>query len=162
MVFIILGSQKFQFDRLLKKVDELIEEGVITDSVFAQTGSSTYSPKNYESVPFLDKTNFEQVLGKSTVVISHGGTGAIIGAVKNKKKVLAVPRLACYGEHVDDHQLQILKQFDEMNIIEPCYDMKELGGKYKKLQNSEYVPYYSNTSNIVDSISEFLKKEFIF
>ena len=26
MIFVTLGSQKFQFDRLLKKIDELIDE----------------------------------------------------------------------------------------------------------------------------------------
>lgn len=29
MIFITLGSQKFQFDRLLKAIDDLIEKGVI-------------------------------------------------------------------------------------------------------------------------------------
>ena len=36
MIFITLGSQKFQFNRLLKKVDDLIESGVIKEEVFAQ------------------------------------------------------------------------------------------------------------------------------
>lgn len=48
MIFITLGSQKFQFDRLLKAVDELIERGIIQDEVFAQTGYSTYVPNNYK------------------------------------------------------------------------------------------------------------------
>ena len=30
MIFVTLGSQKFQFDRLLQKLDELVERGVIT------------------------------------------------------------------------------------------------------------------------------------
>ena len=51
---------------------------------------------------------------KANIVITHGGTGAIIGAVKKGKKVIAVPRLAKYGEHVDDHQLQLIKQFDDL------------------------------------------------
>lgn len=37
MIFITLGSQKFQFNRLLKAVDDLIENGIIQDEVFAQT-----------------------------------------------------------------------------------------------------------------------------
>ena len=46
MVFITLGSQKFQFNRLLRAVDELIEKKVIQEDVFAQTGYSDYEPKN--------------------------------------------------------------------------------------------------------------------
>ncbi len=47
MIFITLGSQKFQFNRLLKKIDNLIEIGVIQEEVFAQIGYSNYKPKNY-------------------------------------------------------------------------------------------------------------------
>ena len=40
MIFITLGSQKFQFNRLLKTVDELVERGIIKEEVFAQIGFS--------------------------------------------------------------------------------------------------------------------------
>lgn len=35
MIFITLGSQKFQFNRLLKAIDKLIEQGKIKEEVFA-------------------------------------------------------------------------------------------------------------------------------
>ena len=47
MIFITLGSQKFQFNRLLKEIDRLIETGVIKDEVFAQIGYSDYQPKHF-------------------------------------------------------------------------------------------------------------------
>lgn len=47
MIFITLGSQKFQFNRLLQAVDQLIEKSVIEDEVFAQIGYSDYQPKHY-------------------------------------------------------------------------------------------------------------------
>lgn len=59
-------------------------------------------------------------------MITHGGTGAIIGAVKKGKKVIAVPRLVKYGEHVDNHQMQIIKQFSEMNLIYGVLDCDRL------------------------------------
>ena len=58
MIFITLGSQKFQFNRLLKKVDELIGEGVVKDDVFAQIGASDYKPKNYAYKEFLSREEF--------------------------------------------------------------------------------------------------------
>lgn len=157
MIFITLGSQKFQFDRLLKKVDELIDAKIITDKVVAQTGASTYVPKNYEYVKFMDREAFAQTMDESSVVITHGGTGVIIGAVKKGKKVIAVPRLAKYGEHVDDHQLQLLKQFDELNIICACYEIEELGDMYEGLADRQFRPYVSNTHVIIDSIEEYLQ-----
>lgn len=85
MIFVTLGSQKFQFNRLLEAVDNLIINEVIKDKVFAQIGYSDYMPRNYEYKNFLDRDEFLQLEKKSDIIITHGGTGAIIGAVKNKK-----------------------------------------------------------------------------
>lgn len=156
MIFITTGSQKFQFNRLLKKVDELIADGTIKDKVFAQSGYSDYKPVNYEYKDFMSRDEFANKMGESTVVITHGGTGAIIGAVKKGKKVIAVPRLAKFGEHVDDHQLQLLTQFDEMNIICSCYDIEDLAGYITKIDSMEFNSYKSNTQVIMDDIEQFL------
>ena len=118
MIFVTLGSQKFQFNRLLKAVDELQTD----EKIFAQIGYSDYKPQNYTYKEFLDREEFAAWEEKADIVITHGGTGAIIGAVKKGKKVIAVPRLAKYGEHVDDHQIQLIKQFKDLNLIYSCMD----------------------------------------
>ena len=88
MIFITLGSQKFQFDRLLKEVDRLIADGVVQEKVFAQIGASEYLPQNYTYERFLDRQHFAQIMDQCDSVITHGGTGVIIGAVKKGKKVV--------------------------------------------------------------------------
>ncbi len=156
MIFITLGSQKFQFNRLLKKVDDLIEMEIIKEDVFAQIGSSDYEPKNYKYEYFLDRDTFASKIDACDTVITHGGTGVIISSVKKGKKVIAVPRLAKYGEHVDDHQIQLITQFKELNIIEPCFDVDELKEKYIKVKNNSYQKYISNTERIISSIERFI------
>lgn len=156
MIFVTLGSQKFQFNRLLIKIDELIEDSIIQEEVFAQKGVSDYEPKNYTAVDFVDRNQFAEKMEQARIVITHGGTGAIIGAVKKDNKVIAVPRLEKYGEHVDNHQLQLLEQFDEMGIICACYDVDKLGDCYKIVQEKEYRKYESNTDNIIASIEEYI------
>lgn len=157
MIFITLGSQKFQFNRILKKIDELIEKGIIKEEVFAQIGYSNYQPINYKYEDFLDREKFSKLMKSSTLVITHGGTGAIITAVKAGKKVVAVPRLSQYGEHVDDHQLQLLKQFDGMGIILPCYDIEELDKKIIEIERIKLNPYISNTQVILDDIEKYIE-----
>lgn len=157
MIFITLGSQKFQFNRLLKAIDKLIEQGKIKEEVFAQIGYSDYQPINYKYKQFLDRDEFTSMEGKADIVITHGGTGAIIGAVKKGKKVIAVPRLAKYGEHVDDHQLQLLKEFEDMNIIVACYDTEKLGDAYESIRDIKLQPYKSNQQTIISSIEKYLK-----
>lgn len=156
MIFVSVGSQKFQFNRLLEKLDELVTKNIIQEEIIAQTGVSSYVPKNYKSIPFLDREEFSQYVDQCTTMITHGGTGAIIGAVKKGKKVIAVPRLAQFQEHVDDHQLQLIHQFDELNLICPCYEMEELGNVYQNLSHMTFQPYVSNTKVIVESIDDYL------
>ena len=158
MIFVTLGSQKFQFDRLLVKLDELIEKGVITEEVMAQIGASTYTPKHFQYVNFMDRQEFADTTDKCNVVITHGGTGVIIGAVKKGKKVMAVPRLARFGEHVDDHQLQLLHQFDDLGIICACYDTEDLEKYVKEINTMTFRPYVSNTNVIIESIEEYLSE----
>lgn len=158
-IFITLGSQKFQFNRLLKAVDELCEKEIIkAQNVFAQIGYSDYIPKNYKYENFLDRDKFGMEMEKADIVVTHGGTGAIIGAVKLGKKVIAVPRLAKYGEHVDDHQLQLIKQFDDLNLIYSCKATEDLELALNTVRNTKYASYVSNTKNIIDSIEEFIKE----
>lgn len=160
MIFVTLGSQKFQFNRLLLAVDELVEKEVIKEKVLAQIGYSDYIPRNYDYEKFLDREEFDKQMGKSNLVITHSGTGAIMSAVNRGKKVIAVPRNALYGEHVDDHQLQILKQFEAMNIICACYDPKDLGKYIEEIERMSFIKYKSNTNVIIDNIDQYIKSVF--
>lgn len=158
MIFITLGSQKFQFNRLLKAVDELVCAGKIDGEIFAQTGYSDYKPENYAFKPFVDRDEFKNYTDKCDIFITHGGTGAIIGAVKKEKKVIAVARLAKYGEHVDDHQLQILEQFKELGLIYSCDDCEELEEALEYVKTHDFKKYESNTQTIIDDIERFIKE----
>lgn len=153
MIFVTLGSQKFQFNRLLKAVDELDTD----EEIFAQIGYSDYKPQNYKYKEFLDREEFAACEAKADIVITHGGTGAIIGAVKKGKKVIAVPRLVKYGEHVDDHQIQLIKQFKDLNLIYACVD-GDLQKALEVVKNTTYNEYKSNTNKIIKSLEEFIEQ----
>ncbi|EDP10482.1 PssE/Cps14G family polysaccharide biosynthesis glycosyltransferase [Amedibacillus dolichus] len=158
MIFITLGSQKFQFNRVLIKIDELVEKGLLKEQVFAQIGYSDYKPKFYEYKDFLDREDFFKKMELSNIVITHGGTGAIIGALKKEKKVIAIPRLAKYGEHVDDHQIQIINEFESLNLIEPVYNIDKLSDAINSILTRKYATYKSNTTNIINDIKKFLEE----
>lgn len=158
MIFVTLGSQKFQFNRLLQELDRLIGDNVLKEEVFAQIGYSDYLPKNYKYKDFLSREEFIDYEQNADYVITHGGTGAIIGAVKKGKKVIAVPRLARFGEHVDDHQMQLIGQFSEMKLIIPCYEIESLADAYFSVKNMETLEYKSNTAKYIEDIEKFLSE----
>lgn len=152
MIFVTLGSQKFQFNRLLEAVDKL----QIDEMIFAQVGYSDYKPQNYKYKKFMDRDEFENIMDNADIVITHGGTGVIIEAVKKKKKVIAVPRLEKYGEHVDDHQVQLIGQFKKLNLIYACEDM-DIKNALDVVKKTEYNEYKSNTDKIISSLENFIE-----
>ena len=157
MIFVTLGSQKFQFNRMLVEIDRLIDEGKIIDEVFAQIGASDYKPKNFEYKDFLTQDEFKDYMKKADLVITHAGTGAIVTALKNDKLVIASPRLARFGEHVDDHQIQLIDEFKELNFIEPVYEIDQLGEALELVKKNKYNKYISNTKTIINDIEKFIE-----
>lgn len=156
MIFVCTGTQVYQFNRLLEKIDELIHEGKITDEVFAQTGASTYIPKYYSFKPFLSSDEFKKYQAEASLIISHGGTGALIGASKLGKNIIAVPRLAKYGEHTDDHQLQIVEVLESEGYVRTVYDMSLLGKVIEDALSNPIRKVYARESNILPFIERYI------
>lgn len=158
MIFVTVGSQKFQFNRLLRKIDKLIAQGIIKEKVYAQIGVSDYNPQYFSYVDFMTQEEFSKNINNSDIIITHAGTGVIINALKKGKKVIAIPRLAKYGEHVDDHQIQLIKEFDEMNLLEPVYDLEKLELALQNVKIKKYNKYISNTDAIIEDIERFIEE----
>lgn len=160
MIFVCTGSQVYQFDRLLKKLDELIVDGTITESIFAQIGASTYLPQHYEYKPFLSSDEFKDYQNKASLIISHGGTGALVGASKLGKNIIAVPRLAKYGEHTDDHQLQIVDVLEKQGYVRTVYEMEDLGKTVTEAFANPIKKPYDRESNVIPIIDSKIREWF--
>ena len=109
MIFVTVGTHGQQFDRLLKKIDQLKGEQKISEEIFAQIGHSTFSPKNFSFKKFLSDSEFEKKVSQSSLVISHAGAGAIITSLKYAKGLVLVPRMQEFGEHTDSHQIDLAR-----------------------------------------------------
>lgn len=156
MIFVALGTQKFQLNRLLMKIDSLIEKGIIVDEVFAQIGESDYIPQRYEYEKFIGKEQFEEKISKCDILITHGGVGTIVAGLKRNKKVIVFPRLKKYGEHVDEHQLEIAKSFSQLNYVLECDDADDLEKVLCECEEKEFSQYVSQREVVVGTIQEFL------
>lgn len=158
MIFVTVGTQKFQFNRLIQTVDSLIDEGKISDDVFAQIGNSDYIPRNLQYVRFLSTNEYNMYLDKCNIIISHSGVATIVKGIKAGKKVIVVPRLKIYGEHVDDHQRQIADSFEKLDFIVQCVDLKELDEKLEWVKEHKFAIYKSQRLKVVETIENFLNE----
>lgn len=135
LIFVTVGSRNYQFNRLFIKLDELIENGIINDEIFAQIGASTYIPKHYKYKDFVSEEEFTNLIEKADIVVSHGASGSIMKALNADKKVIAVTRLARYGEHINDHQIQNNKAFGNNKYVIPVYEMDDLEKAFKSIED---------------------------
>lgn len=156
MIFVTVGSQKFPFDRLIRKVDRMVREGVIEDEVFIQTGTSQYIPACPHQA-FCGQEHFAELMSSCTVLITHGGAGTMVDAVKLGKKVVAVPRLARYGEHVDDHQMELAAQFHALNLLCVCLDVERLPEALRDLGGRRFHRFRSNTEAFLTSLDGYIR-----
>jgi len=156
MIFLTVGTQ-FPFDRLVRAIDGIIDDGLISERLFAQTGESSYKPRNFESAASLEKRVFDNYVKQASSIIGHAGMGTITMALDNHKPLLVMPRLKKYGEVVNDHQVAIARKFSELGHILVAYDVKDLPDGIKKLKN--FIPRERkiNSEAVVNRIRSFLE-----
>lgn len=147
-----VGSRDYQFNRLLKALDQLVAEGKIDDEIVAQTGLSEYEPKHYTWHRYLDQDVFKDYQKNADLIISHGGTGALVGALKMGKQVIAVPRLARFGEHIDDHQTQVCDALTGEGYLRQVLDMKDLAQVIEQCKRDPIIKKYDKPSNVLPII----------
>lgn len=156
-IFLTLGTHPQQFNRLLEKVDSLIEKGKIKGHVFAQTGNSDYTPRHCSFKKFIPPKEYEQEFEKSDIIISHGGAGAIINALKFKKPLIIVPRLKKFSEHTDDHQIDLAEALDKRKKAIAVFDLKELAEAIERAKHFN-AEKESERKMLIARIKEFLKE----
>ncbi|MDU2502160.1 MAG: glycosyltransferase, partial [Lactobacillus gasseri] len=60
MIFVTVGTHEQPFNRLVKKIDDLVADGKIKEKVVIQTGFSTYQPvhcDNHKMMSFEEMQN---------------------------------------------------------------------------------------------------------
>lgn len=156
MIFVTLGTNDESFSRLLKAIDKEIENGVIKEKVVVQAGCTKYKSKNMKIMDLVPRDEFEKLISECDLLITHGGVGSILTGINKGKKVIAVPRLARYKEHGNDHQLQIVENFSKRKYILSCKDLNKLGKTIEKAKKFKPQKFVSNTNNIINMIEDYI------
>ena len=159
MIFVTLGTQDKGFPRLLEAIDREIENGNIKEKVVVQAGLTKYESSNMEIFDLIPADEFDRYIEKSDLIITHGGAGSILSAIKKGKKVIAAARLAKYKEHTNDHQKQIVKEFASQGYILELRDFYKLGKLIEKSKNFCPKKFESNTENMIKLVSDYIEEE---
>ncbi|TDC80782.1 glycosyl transferase family 28 [Micromonospora sp. KC606] len=114
-IVVALGTHdRFGFPRLLARlVDVLPREA----EVLWQVGS-TEVPRMpagvRRQVPYAE---MQQAMREADVVVTHAGVGSALAAMRAGHRAIYVPRRRAYGEHVDDHQVEMARELDRRGLV---------------------------------------------
>ena len=158
MILVTLGTQDKSFERLLKAIDKEIEKGNIKDKVLVQAGYTKYKSKNMEIFKTVSNDRLEELMDEASLIITHGGVGSILLALKHNKKVIAAPRLSKYNEHTNDHQKQIVEEFGRLDYIIPLKDLTKLDKMLIKSKTFKPKEFKSNNENFKKMITNYIEE----
>lgn len=164
MIFVTVGTHEQPFDRLLKCIDKMVENGQIKEEVVVQKGYTDYEPKNYKAEKLIPYEQMQQNIEKARIVVTHGGPASFIAPLAIGKIPIVVPRKKEFNEHVNNHQLEFSKEVEKRmrNIIVAETDEEIIDAiinydkKIKKLSNSNE----SNNQKFNKLLQEEIKKMF--
>ena len=153
MVLVTVGTQKQQFNRIFELVEK--SKKLKKEKIVAQVGYTKYSNKKMDIFDFIPLDEMEKDILEADLIISHGGVGTIFSAIKKGKKVIAVPRLEKYGEHINDHQIEICEELEKERYILYYKDgVDNLDDLIEKIMKIE-LKQYNSDNNYLD----ILRKE---
>ncbi|WP_227394321.1 PssE/Cps14G family polysaccharide biosynthesis glycosyltransferase [Jeotgalibacillus aurantiacus] len=156
MILVVLGTHELPFKRLLEQVEKQIDAGIIDEEVIVQNGHTAFKSKKMTFIPFMSYQQMEELYDQASLIITHGGTGSITQGIKIGKKMIAVPRLKKYGEHNDDHQIEIVEQFSNSNHLLKWTDEDDLGLTIKEARVFQPEPFTSGRVKILSILETFI------
>jgi UDP-N-acetylglucosamine transferase subunit ALG13 len=145
----------YGFDRLIREMDEIA--GGIAEEVIMQIGETAYESKNARYFRFASAEKMDQLYEDARVVVCHAGVGSILTALEHGKPIIAVPRRKKYGEHVDDHQLDIAGEMEKEGRITVVCDVGELEDVLMNASTNSAVKVEKD-NRLVRGLKEYLSR----
>ena len=158
MILVLLGTQNNSFHRLLEEIEKSITDGTIKEEVIVQAGYTKFKSYKMRIIDFVSSEQLEKLQEEANLIITHGGVGSIVTSIEKEKKVIAVPRLHEYEEHVNNHQIEIINRFSEQGCIIGIDKIDDLKSAIQKSKEFEPKKYERNNKLMIKTIEEFIDK----
>jgi len=160
MIFVTIGNDYRNFDRLIRKMDEIALR--IPSEMVIQRGYSKYIPKNVKHFDFVPLDTAVKYIQEARLVVSHAGIGTIILCKEYGVPIIILPRRRSYGEHMNDHQFEIAKALEkkEGENIYVAYEEDQLREKIIYILQEKRSPRpieNAGKANLIRTIKEFIK-----
>ena len=160
MIFITVGNATQGFPRLLKAIENLGKAGCFgSERMLIQTGSnSSIALEDVEQIDFLPLEKFLDALCEARVIISHGGAGTLLQILQLGRIPVVLPREKKFGEHVDDHQIELVQALALEKRVIPVFQVEDLLQAISQAGNECKQPRVSNDSQALNMVSTAIEE----
>lgn len=156
MILVTLGTQDKPFTRLLQQLESLKASGLLQDRIVVQAGYTQFSSTLLEVHTYFSQIELDALRAEADLIITHGGVGSILDGLKVHKKIIAVPRLKRFGEHANDHQLEIIESFAQEGYILACLAVMDLKDCLEKVPSFTPKSYPFDNSAVLKSVLDYI------
>ena len=129
MIYVVAGTVRFPFTRLLCTLNHQKQMGFIQEELSMQYGSFR-PPFKLDQVeykrPIFPYTEHLSLLKEARIVISEAGEDIVLLCLMMGKIPIVVPRRQIYGEQVDDHQVELAQRLEMSNRAIVVYEEEQL------------------------------------
>lgn len=116
-MFVTVGNHNDPFVRPLQWADDLVGRGVVEPPVLLQRGHTPFTAAHCDVVDFLPVERFWNIVRESRIIVTHGGNGSVVAALKSGRVPIVVPRERAYGEHLNDHQVRFAQALEAQGLV---------------------------------------------
>ncbi len=163
MTFVTVGNATQGFERLLRAVDALASMNELqVRPVVMQTGHAReFQPRYCEGRPFFQPQEFAELMRAADLIICHGGAGTLLSAIRLGKVPVVMPRRKAYGEHVNDHQCELVDAFGSDGYVVPAREPADLPRAIIEARARRVRPPASSRMRdlVAEAIEELLHRE---
>ncbi|HVX25632.1 MAG TPA: PssE/Cps14G family polysaccharide biosynthesis glycosyltransferase [Parafilimonas sp.] len=158
MILVTLGTFNIEFQRPLRAIEKAVIEKKVTEKIIVQRGHTNFSSEYLEVVQFFAPAELDKLYDEARIVVVHSGIGSVLSGVRKGKKLIVVPRLKKYKEHVDDHQLDLLNEFARSGYIIPWNENETFEDVLAKAENFVPKPFVSTKEKLVGALIDYIEK----
>ncbi len=118
MILVTVGTEQYPFNALFDWIEALMRAGFIAldEEVIVQYGASTRLPDRAKIYRHLPEPEFKTLVSQARLVIAHCGEGTALLLKHFDTPYILVPRTQRFGEHVDDHQLEMAAALEKQGV----------------------------------------------
>jgi len=153
--FVSIGNARQPFTRLLKEIVRQID--ILPHPVIVQHGHTPFDFKGCTSMAFVSNDEYHRLVAQSSLLIIHGGAGSIINALRQHKLPVVVPRLERYGEHVNNHQLDLCSKLSEIGKVVMVERIEELCDAIVRVRDRLHDHTYSQDLRLISAVKSILE-----